>query len=83
MTARNGVGRLGRLLPVGRARAKPADAALRPARRVPVIPLAILATLILSAALAPIISPYSPLKIDRGLNRLWNNGGIQYAPPIR
>jgi general L-amino acid transport system substrate-binding protein len=25
----------------------------------------------------------SPLKIDRGLNRLWNHGGLQYAPPIR
>jgi general L-amino acid transport system substrate-binding protein len=25
----------------------------------------------------------SPLKIDRGLNRLWNKGGIQYAPPVR
>ena len=25
----------------------------------------------------------SPLKIDRGLNRLWTQGGIQYAPPIR
>ena len=25
----------------------------------------------------------SPLKIDRGLNRLWDKGGIQYAPPIR
>ena len=25
----------------------------------------------------------SPLKINRGLNRLWNQGGIQYAPPIR
>jgi len=25
----------------------------------------------------------SPLKINRGLNRLWTNGGIQYAPPIR
>jgi general L-amino acid transport system substrate-binding protein len=23
------------------------------------------------------------LKIDRGLNALWNNGGIQYAPPVR
>jgi general L-amino acid transport system substrate-binding protein len=23
------------------------------------------------------------LKIPRGLNELWNNGGIQYAPPIR
>jgi general L-amino acid transport system substrate-binding protein len=25
----------------------------------------------------------SPLKIERGLNRLWSKGGIQYAPPIR
>jgi len=25
----------------------------------------------------------SPLKIERGLNRLWSRGGIQYAPPIR
>jgi general L-amino acid transport system substrate-binding protein len=25
----------------------------------------------------------SNLKIDRGLNALWNKGGIQYAPPIR
>jgi len=25
----------------------------------------------------------SPLKIDRGMNKLWNKGGIQYAPPIR
>jgi general L-amino acid transport system substrate-binding protein len=25
----------------------------------------------------------SPLKIARGLNQLWNKGGIQYAPPIR
>jgi general L-amino acid transport system substrate-binding protein len=25
----------------------------------------------------------SPLKIERGLNRLWTQGGIQYAPPIR
>jgi general L-amino acid transport system substrate-binding protein len=25
----------------------------------------------------------SPLKIDRGLNKLWNKGGIQYAPPVR
>jgi general L-amino acid transport system substrate-binding protein len=25
----------------------------------------------------------SRLKIDRGLNNLWNRGGIQYAPPIR
>jgi general L-amino acid transport system substrate-binding protein len=25
----------------------------------------------------------SPLKIERGLNRLWSQGGLQYAPPIR
>jgi general L-amino acid transport system substrate-binding protein len=25
----------------------------------------------------------SPLKINRGLNALWNKGGIQYAPPFR
>lgn len=25
----------------------------------------------------------SPLKIERGLNALWTDGGIQYAPPIR
>jgi general L-amino acid transport system substrate-binding protein len=25
----------------------------------------------------------SLLKIERGLNRLWNKGGLQYAPPIR
>jgi general L-amino acid transport system substrate-binding protein len=25
----------------------------------------------------------STLKIERGLNRLWNKGGLQYAPPIR
>jgi general L-amino acid transport system substrate-binding protein len=25
----------------------------------------------------------SPLKIERGLNRLWSKGGIQYAPPVR
>lgn len=25
----------------------------------------------------------TPLKIERGLNALWNKGGIQYAPPIR
>jgi len=29
------------------------------------------------------VGPGSPLKIDRGLNKLWNKGGIQYAPPIR
>ena len=25
----------------------------------------------------------SPIKIARGLNALWNQGGLQYAPPIR
>ncbi len=25
----------------------------------------------------------SPLQIDRGLNQLWNKGGLQFAPPIR
>jgi general L-amino acid transport system substrate-binding protein len=25
----------------------------------------------------------SPIKISRGLNALWNKGGLQYAPPIR
>jgi general L-amino acid transport system substrate-binding protein len=25
----------------------------------------------------------SPIKIARGLNALWTQGGLQYAPPIR
>ncbi len=25
----------------------------------------------------------SPLSIERGLNALWKDGGIQYAPPVR
>ncbi len=25
----------------------------------------------------------SELKIERGLNALWNKGGLQYAPPVR
>jgi general L-amino acid transport system substrate-binding protein len=25
----------------------------------------------------------SPMKIKRGLNALWNKGGLQYAPPVR
>jgi general L-amino acid transport system substrate-binding protein len=29
------------------------------------------------------IGQFSRLKIDRGLNRLWTQGGLQYAPPIR
>ena len=29
------------------------------------------------------LGPGTPLKIDRGLNGLWTQGGLQYAPPIR
>jgi general L-amino acid transport system substrate-binding protein len=29
------------------------------------------------------VGPQSPLKLPRGLNNLWNKGGLQYAPPIR
>jgi general L-amino acid transport system substrate-binding protein len=29
------------------------------------------------------IGKASPLKMERGLNALWNQGGLQYAPPIR
>ena len=29
------------------------------------------------------LGPGSPLKIDRGMNKLWTQGGLQYAPPIR
>ena len=29
------------------------------------------------------VGPKSPLGLPRGLNNLWNNGGIMYAPPIR
>lgn len=25
----------------------------------------------------------SPLQIDRGLNKLWKDGGLQYGAPIR
>ena len=25
----------------------------------------------------------TPLKLPRGLNNLWNKGGIMYAPPVR
>ena len=25
----------------------------------------------------------SPLKLERGLNRLWTQGGLMYAPPMR
>ena len=29
------------------------------------------------------VGPGSKLNISRGLNRLWNQGGIQYSPPVR
>jgi general L-amino acid transport system substrate-binding protein len=29
------------------------------------------------------VGPNTPLKLPRGLNALWKDGGIQYAPPIR
>lgn len=29
------------------------------------------------------VGPNTPLKLSRGLNNLWNKGGIMYAPPIR
>jgi general L-amino acid transport system substrate-binding protein len=29
------------------------------------------------------VGPETPLKLERGLNRLWNRGGILYAPPMR
>jgi general L-amino acid transport system substrate-binding protein len=29
------------------------------------------------------VGPGSLLKIDRGVNKLWTQGGLQYAPPIR
>jgi general L-amino acid transport system substrate-binding protein len=29
------------------------------------------------------VGPDTPLGLDRGLNALWSNGGIMYAPPVR
>ena len=29
------------------------------------------------------VGPKTPLKLERGLNALWTNGGLQYAMPIR
>ena len=29
------------------------------------------------------VGAQSPLKLSRGLNRLWNQGGLVYAPPVR
>jgi len=29
------------------------------------------------------LGPETPLQINRGINALWNAGGILYAPPMR
>jgi general L-amino acid transport system substrate-binding protein len=29
------------------------------------------------------VGPRSPIRLDRGLNRLWRNGGLLYAPSLR
>jgi general L-amino acid transport system substrate-binding protein len=29
------------------------------------------------------LGPNTPLKMDRGINKLWSKGGILYAPPFR
>ncbi len=29
------------------------------------------------------VGPDTPLKLERGLNQLWNKGGLLYAPPMR
>jgi general L-amino acid transport system substrate-binding protein len=29
------------------------------------------------------LGPDSAVKLDRGLNRLWTDGGLMYAPPLR
>ena len=29
------------------------------------------------------VGPNTPLKLDRGLNALYTNGGLMYAPPIK
>jgi len=29
------------------------------------------------------VGPNTPLKLDRGLNAQWNQGGLLYAPPFR
>jgi general L-amino acid transport system substrate-binding protein len=29
------------------------------------------------------LGPATPLRLQRGLNRLWRNGGLQYSPPFR
>jgi len=29
------------------------------------------------------VGPNTPLKLSRGVNNLWTNGGLQYGPPVR
>jgi general L-amino acid transport system substrate-binding protein len=29
------------------------------------------------------VGPKTPLALPRGVNNLWNKGGIMYAPPVR
>jgi general L-amino acid transport system substrate-binding protein len=29
------------------------------------------------------VGPGTPLDLERGLNNLWTNGGLMYAPPYR
>jgi hypothetical protein len=29
------------------------------------------------------VGPNTPLQLDRGVNALWSQGGVQYAPPVR
>ena len=29
------------------------------------------------------VGPDTPLKLERGINQLWNKGGILYSPPMR
>jgi general L-amino acid transport system substrate-binding protein len=29
------------------------------------------------------LGPRTPLGLERGINNLWNKGGLMYAPPVR
>jgi general L-amino acid transport system substrate-binding protein len=29
------------------------------------------------------VGPNTPIQLPRGLNSLWTQGGLQYAPPVR
>jgi len=29
------------------------------------------------------MGPKSPLALPRGVNKLWNQGGLMYSPPVR